>query len=559
VTVDSGAMLTGSGTYIGNLVNQGTVAPGNSTSAIHVNGNYTQGVSGALLVEVSEPNLDALNPGRFTTASQINVAANGTATIADGAQIVVGQSPGSQGVIRTGDRFTIITAQGGITANPANQQISCDSDFLQFSGATAYPAGSPYLYQLVAQRTATFASLAQGANRQSLAAALDADSAMAGGDYAGMIDNLSFMRAAQFNQAIGPLSPGPYQDVCLATLRTAQYMAESTADYLRSRRNDQGPTMASVAGVPLGLGVQYTNVSFTESPATPQTEMIQLADSEPSGIYNRFGFFDPFGISYGDKSIGDHVGFQAASVGTRFGFDTRASENLIFGIEGGYANTFVSFADVRGGGQINTFCAGPYLTYYSQAGFCDAEISGGFHTNDFHRNVTTDGSTAAGQANYSADDFALYTGVGADWHLDAYTLSPCASLQYIYYHGGNFTETGDGADSLAVTSQDVQSLRSKLGARVSRSLAFGVWKIAPEVFLGWAHEYLADDTLDARFTAGATTFATDPGGLFRDAAYFGGGLSIARGPRCMLFLRYTGEVSNGGQFNAADGGLSLGF
>ena len=47
VTVDPGATLTGSGTYVGNLVNQGTVAPGNSTSAIHVNGNYTQAAGGA--------------------------------------------------------------------------------------------------------------------------------------------------------------------------------------------------------------------------------------------------------------------------------------------------------------------------------------------------------------------------------------------------------------------------------------------------------------------------------------------------------------------------------
>lgn len=558
VTIDSGAAITGSGAYGGNLVNQGAIAIGNSTSAIHVNGNYTQGGSGALLVEVSEPYPDALNPGRFTTASQINVTGGGV-TIADGAQIVVGQSPGSQGVIRTGDRFTIITAQGGITANPANQHIACDSDFLQFSGATARPADAPCLYQLVAQRTATFASLAQGANRRSLAAAFDADSAMASGDYAGMIDSLLFMRAGQFNQAISQLSPAPYQDGSLATLRTAQYMAESTADYLRRRRNDQDPALATAAAAPQGLGVQYANVSFTPSLATPHTEMMESANSESAGVYSRCGFFDPFGISYGNKSTGDHVGFQANSVGTRFGFDKQAADDLICGLEGGYANSFVSFADARGGGQINTFRVGPYATYYSEAGFCDAAISGGFHTNDFHRDVTAGGATAVGQADYAADDCALYTGVGADWRLDDYTLSPCASLQYIYYHGGSFTETGNGVDSLMVTSQDVPSLRSKVGVRVSRALAFGCGQIVPELFLGWAHEYLADETLNARFTAGAATFATDPGGLFRDAAYFGGGLSLARGSRGAFFLRYTGELCNGGQFNAGDVGFSLGF
>jgi uncharacterized protein with beta-barrel porin domain len=41
VTVNAGATLGGTGTIVGNVVNNGTVAPGNSIGTLNITGNYT--------------------------------------------------------------------------------------------------------------------------------------------------------------------------------------------------------------------------------------------------------------------------------------------------------------------------------------------------------------------------------------------------------------------------------------------------------------------------------------------------------------------------------------
>jgi len=51
-TIQAGGTLKGAGTVTGNVVNNGTVAPGTSPGTLVVNGNYTQGAGGTLNVEL---------------------------------------------------------------------------------------------------------------------------------------------------------------------------------------------------------------------------------------------------------------------------------------------------------------------------------------------------------------------------------------------------------------------------------------------------------------------------------------------------------------------------
>lgn len=99
-TVDSGARLIGHGTIGGSVFNQaaGTVAPGGSVGTLSVSGNYVQGGSAKLEIEVSP-----------AAASQL--AVSGTATL-DGALDLVYQadsySPSS---------YAIVTAGGGVSGH----------------------------------------------------------------------------------------------------------------------------------------------------------------------------------------------------------------------------------------------------------------------------------------------------------------------------------------------------------------------------------------------------------------------------------------------------------
>jgi autotransporter-associated beta strand protein len=53
VTVNSGGKLGGTGTIAGDLTNNGVVAPGDSPGTLHVGGNFSQGNSGTLEIEIA--------------------------------------------------------------------------------------------------------------------------------------------------------------------------------------------------------------------------------------------------------------------------------------------------------------------------------------------------------------------------------------------------------------------------------------------------------------------------------------------------------------------------
>jgi uncharacterized protein with beta-barrel porin domain len=97
-TVASGALLGGNGTITGNLVNNGTVSPGYSPGTINVTGNYSQGATGTLVVQIA------------SGTSFDKLAITGTATLAGTLQVDI---LGSFNPV--GQTFTFLTAAGGVS------------------------------------------------------------------------------------------------------------------------------------------------------------------------------------------------------------------------------------------------------------------------------------------------------------------------------------------------------------------------------------------------------------------------------------------------------------
>ena len=184
-------------------------------------------------------------------------------------------------------------------------------------------------------------------------------------------------------------------------------------------------------------------------------------------------------------------------------------------------------------------------------------MTGGFHNNDMGRLADLNDTGEVAKGIYRANDLSLYLGAGRDCHYGAYTVSPLVSLQYIYYRQNDIAESGaDGAD-LSVAPLDAHSLRSRVGGQLQRACQWGKTKIVPQFYVGWAHEYLENDLLEARFLGGVTPFTIDRGGIFRDAGYYGVGLTALPRDHVSVFARYNGEYSSGGHFTAIDMGLMI--
>ena len=94
---------------------------------------------------------------------------------------------------------------------------------------------------------------------------------------------------------------------------------------------------------------------------------------------------------------------------------------------------------------------------------------------------------------------------------------------------------------------------------MTRVHQWGNVKIVPEVFAGWAHEYMQDDVLEAQLVGGVTPFGIDRGGVFRDAGYYGVSLTTLPRQHTSLFARYNGEYSSGGHFTAVDVGAAVAY
>jgi len=95
--------------------------------------------------------------------------------------------------------------------------------------------------------------------------------------------------------------------------------------------------------------------------------------------------------------------------------------------------------------------------------------------------------------------------------------------------------------------------------QATRTIQWGNTTLIPQVYGGWAHEYLLDDSLVAQFVGGETPFSIDRGGVFRDAGIVSAGLTAVRNKHTSLFTRYEGEFSSGGHFNAVELGLTHQF
>ena len=117
VTVNMGAQLGGTGTVQGDVINSGTLAPGNLAGTFHVGGTYTESTSGRLDIEL------------VSVATYDKLQVSGTASLAGtlAVTLVDGFSP------TAGNAFEIVTAAGfggGMFTNTVLPTLSSDLSWI---------------------------------------------------------------------------------------------------------------------------------------------------------------------------------------------------------------------------------------------------------------------------------------------------------------------------------------------------------------------------------------------------------------------------------------------
>ena len=309
VFVHSGATLEGIGAVGGLAVGAGgLVAPGHSLGTLSVDGNVRFGRGSAYQVEITP------------TGQSDRIAATGTATLAGGTVHVLAAS----GSYLPGARYTILTAQGGVTGTFAG--LTINSAFL--SPILGYDPTEAFL---IFPQPVSFQSVALTRNQFSVAGALDASSA----DTA-LVQAVLPLSAPGARQAFDALSGELHASLQTALIDNSRYMRSAILSRLRSAFPSADGTGLLAQGGP----------QFTSLPAAAGSGIAVWAQA-----VGAWGDFD------GD---GNAAGFKRDLGGFLAGIDAGFPEAWRIGLAAGYGRTDVNDATRASSADIDTFHLGAY-------------------------------------------------------------------------------------------------------------------------------------------------------------------------------------------------------
>jgi autotransporter-associated beta strand protein len=480
-SVNTGAMLTGTGTVGAVAVNSGgTLAPGNGTAGTSLS------IAGNLAFQSGAIYLVQLNPA---TASFANVT--GTASLG-GASVNAAFASGAY----VEKKYTILTAAGGLSGTFAPAIVTTNLP-TTFNTTLSYDANNAYLNLVL-----NF-SIPGGlnGNQQRVGAALS--------NYFnsnGSIPLLySALTAAGLTQASGELGTGSQQTTFDAM---GQFMGLLTDPFMgREGAANTAP------GAP-GFAAEDDQASaYAASKRNDAFAMFTKAPPRPAFEQRWSVWAAGFGGSQstdGNAAAGSNNA-TSRIFGTAVGADYLFSPNTLagFALAGGGTNFSINGL---GSGRSDLFQAGAYLRHTNGPAYVSAALAYGWQDITTNRSVTIAGVDQL-RAQFDANAYSGRLEGGyrfvAPW-LGGIGITPYAAGQFTTFDLPAYAEgvlAGSGAFALAYGAKSVTDTRGELGLRTDKSFAMQDGILTLRGRAAWAHDYNPDRTI-------AATFQTLPGASF---------------------------------------------
>ncbi len=526
LTVNQGAWLKGSGIISGDVVNNGTTAPGNSPGTLTVTGNFTQGSGGDLQIELGGPSFfDRLLVG-------------GTASL--GGRLSALSFGGY--IPEYGDKFAFLQA-GSISGNFSTVTTWNPS---KFRGRFIQNGGTGTL--LIAP--ASYTLVAKNQNQKSVAKALDSFIPAVDNDKATVSTALDFLNAKQYPSAFGQVMPALHGT--MADISIEQAFAQTQMLNQRFSAVRLGAAGFQVLGMksePLVHDKDGKNVS---DPKDGKAVIRQGVDSRWAAWAMGNGIFAKV------TSVDQIPAYRSDSGGVLAGADYRWSDNYSTGLYVGYQGSYGDYGSA-GNVRMNSVLFGGYATFHMGGFYADAVVGGGATNYKVTRSISFSTINRSANSQQNGGQFSSALNLGYDWQAGGFTFGPIAGAQYTFVGIAPFTETGAQSLDLAVAGQEANSLRSTLGGRVAYTWKANRWlTVIPEARMFWQHEFLNNAraigaSLDGGNGAGFDFWTPEP---FRDSVFAGAGVSTQIGKNLNASLYYN---ANFGRQNYVGQMVSAGF
>ena len=518
------AYITAAGLAPTGTITAGTLGGLTLVAGVYNDGGFSLDLTGTITLDAQgNPNATWV----FQTGSTLITASGSSVVIINGGQAChVFWQVGSSATLGTGTAFqgnvlalTSITANTGATVIgrllARNGAVTLDTNTIAIAICQQLVNGTPTTPDdgQGGSDAATAAELA----RALIAAAQLVDIVSASG-----LTSIYTQSFAQFDTEVFSLQQR------FADIRNARAGVSGAPDVynpapIPSEDISWGKNPRGGKGVQGGKTVRRGKAAWGEG---VQPREVELAPDD------RWGFFI---TGTGDfATVGDADG---TSVGTTLGVDYWVSDHFLLGVSIGYSR---SESDLFDGSKVEAD-GGKVALYgmYQHGGFyAEGLIGGGYSSYDTTR------SAFLGDARGSTNglQFDGYLGVGYDFRMGNWTVTPMISLLYTRVEIDGYREIGSLVP-LDIESQHASSLRVRLGPRVAYATQWGDATVTPSFSAQWQHEFL-DDRLPIR-----ARFSNDPGSLFtaygpeigRDSILLTAALNIAWS-RYAAYLAYQADL-----------------
>ena len=148
-------------------------------------------------------------------------------------------------------------------------------------------------------------------------------------------------------------------------------------------------------------------------------------------------------------------------------------------------------------------------------------------------------ATARGETD--SDAYAGQLTGGSVIQRGRFTIEPQVALGYRFTRIERFTESGATGLERRLSAQNIQSLQSRIGAQVSRTVSMKFGVLRPYIEAAWLHEYL-DEERDLKgtfiFDAASTAIRPETDAPDRDYVRAGAGVSAVLRRGLQLFVEY---------------------
>jgi uncharacterized protein with beta-barrel porin domain len=543
VTVNAGAMLSGTGTVGATTINSGaTFAPGNSPGTMTVAGNLAFQSGALYVVQINS-----------STASSTNVT--GSATLAGTVQAAF--ASGSYAT-RT---YTILSAAGGLGGTTFNALTTANLP-AGFTASLSYTATDAILNltatlgQPVGPSSGPSAPSGPGAlacafsvNQCNVANALNAFFNNGGTLPPAFVTIFGLTGANLANaltQLSGEAATGAQQGAFQLTNQFLGIMldpfVDGRGDPLGGRAIGFAPERAEL---PDDIALAYAKI-LKEPPAP------SLPSPASGGGLGWGQRLSVWGAGYGGSNrtsgdpavVGSHD-LSASTAGGAAGLDYRLAPGTVVGFALAGGGTNWGLAQGLGGGKSDAFQAGLYGTARSGPAYLAAALA---YTNHW---MSTDRVAFAGDhltASFNAQSFGGRVESGYRFATFYGGLTPYAAIQSQTFHTPGYTETdlNNGGFALGYNSRNANDTRSELGGRFDRLLL-----LSPEAALtlrarvAWAHDWISDPTLAALFQAlPGASFVVNGATPAKNSALTSAGFEYRLANGVTLLAKFDGEFAS---------------